>query len=287
MMGTILDEGEWNKLPEYRVPIGNDPIPDSFDARQTWKSCPTMSEIRDQANCGSCWAFGAAEAMSDRICIHTGVKVHVSTEDLMTCCSDCGRGCNGGNPPKAWTYWMNTGIVTGSNYTQHSGCQPYAIAPCTDHHCTGGAPTPACDKKCIDGYKVGYDQDKHYGASAYKVPTTNISDIQREIMTNGPIEAAYTVYADFMSYKSGVYKHVSGGRKGGHAIKILGWGTEQGTPYWLAANSWGYSWGDNGFFKILRGSNECGIESLMAAGIPKKSFQSIRSPSTRLLQDDA
>ena len=48
---------------------------------------------------------------------------------------------------------------------------------------------------------------------------------------------------------------------GGHAIRLLGWGVEEGTPYWLVANSWNYDWGDGGTFKILRGSDHCGIES--------------------------
>lgn len=102
---------------------------------------------------------------------------------------------------------------------------------------------------------------------------------------------------------TGVYQHLTGDILGGHAIKILGWGEENGTPYWLAANSWNSDWGDKGaallcfsahrcltetqldlnndsvncdsisalfpgFFKIKRGSDECGIESEMVAGMP-------------------
>ena len=92
---------------------------------------------------------------------------------------------------------------------------------------------------------------------------------QAELMKNGPVEAAFTVYADFPNYKSGVYQHVSGTALGGHAIRILGWGVEKGTPYWLVANSWNYDWGDNGTFKILRGQDHCGIESGVVAGIPR------------------
>lgn len=57
---------------------------------------------------------------------------------------------------------------------------------------------------------------------------------------------------------------------GGHAVKIIGWGTENGSPYWLVANSWNTDWGDlGGYFKILRGVDECGIESSIVAGMPK------------------
>lgn len=86
-------------------------------------------------------------------------------------------------------------------------------------------------------------------------------------MTYGPVEAAFTVYSDFPTYKSGVYKHGSGtSALGGHAIKILGWGVEDGEAYWLVANSWNETWGDNGYFKIARGSNESGIEDNIVAG---------------------
>jgi cathepsin B len=63
-------------------------------------------------------AFGAVEAMSDRICIHSdaSVKVRISAEDLNDCCYDCGDGCNGGWPDLAWSYWSSTGIVTGGLY---------------------------------------------------------------------------------------------------------------------------------------------------------------------------
>ena len=84
---------------------------------------------------------------------------------------------------------------------------------------------------------------------------------------HGPVEAAFTVYQDFLTYKSGVYKHVKGPQLGGHAIKIMGWGVEDGAKYWLVANSWNEDWGDMGTFKILRGSDHCGIESGVVAGL--------------------
>jgi len=87
-------------------------------------------------------------------------------------------------------------------------------------------------------------------------------------MTHGPVEASFTVYADFPTYKSGVYHHTTGSALGGHAIKIVGWGNESGSDYWLVANSWNADWGTKGFFKIKRGSNECGIEGGIVAGIP-------------------
>ncbi|XP_064462542.1 cathepsin B-like isoform X2 [Ornithodoros turicata] len=251
------------------------PIPDEFDSRTHWSHCPTVSEIRDQGSCGSCWAFGAAESMSDRHCIHNGLHVHLATDDLLACCSTCGDGCNGGYPAAAWSYWVDSGIVTGGNYGSNEGCLPYPVKPC-DHHVNGtlgpcgkDPPTPRCVHVCRRGYGRNYQNDKHFGLSSYSI-SDNVTQIQAEIMKNGPVEASFSVYSDFVTYKSGVYQQHSGILMGGHAIRILGWGVEDDVPYWLIANSWNREWGDGGYFKILRGSNECGIEDDIVAGIPMR-----------------
>jgi len=251
-------------------------LPDDFDGRDQWgATCPSLKEVRDQAACGSCWAFGAVEAMTDRICIHSSGanQAHISAQDLVSCCATCGMGCNGGYPAMAWRYWTTKGLVTGSQYNDHAGCRPYEVPPC-DHHVNGTlqpcgdvVKTPACKSECVAGYQTTYANDKHFGVSNYGVQ--GVDNIRQEIFTNGPVEAAYTVYEDFLSYKSGVYHHVTGKTLGGHAVKILGWGIENGTPYWLVVNSWNADWGDNGFFKIKRGNNECGIEGKICAGMPK------------------
>ncbi|OBS82870.1 hypothetical protein A6R68_23128 [Neotoma lepida] len=295
LCGTILGGP---KLPE-RVGFAEDmDLPESFDAREQWSNCPTIKQIRDQGSCGSCWkvqgppsgktgsspvgltflqAFGAVEAMSDRHCIHTKghVNVEVSAEDLLTCCgSQCGDGCNGGYPSGAWNFWIKKGLVSGGLYNSHVGCLPYTIPPCEHHvngtrpQCSGEGDTPRCTKSCEAGYSPSYKEDKHYGYISYSV-SNNEKEIMAEIYKNGPVEGAFTVFSDFLTYKSGVYKHETGDMMGGHAIRILGWGVENGVPYWLVANSWNVDWGDNGLFKILRGEDHCGIESEIVAGIPR------------------
>lgn len=166
------------------------------------------------------------------------------------------------------------GLVSGGVYNSHVGCLPYTIPPC-EHHvngsrppCTGEGDTPRCNKSCEAGYSPSYKEDKHFGYTSYSV-SNSVKEIMAEIYKNGPVEGAFTVFSDFLTYKSGVYKHEAGDMMGGHAIRILGWGVENGVPYWLAANSWNLDWGDNGFFKILRGENHCGIESEIVAGIPR------------------
>jgi len=129
-------------------------------------------------------------------------------------------------------------------------------------------PLQNAKKKCQKSYKKSYQQDLYHGKSAYAVDAS-VEAIQKELMTNGPIEAAFEVYEDLLVYRSGVYQHHAGKLEGGHAVRMLGWGVENGTPYWLIANSWNSDWGEQGYFKILRGSDECGIESQNVAGLPR------------------
>jgi len=276
LMGVHPDADK-HRPPFQNTLLGLENIPTSFDPREKWTDCPTLKEIRDQGGCGSCWAFGAVTAMSDRICIHSNANehAHVSSENLLACCYSCGFGCNGGFPGAAWSYWVRKGLVTGGQYGSHQGCQPYVIEPC-EHHvngsrmpCEEGGTTPKCHRTCDNKeYKIPYDQDKSHGLKVYSIHD-HVGQIQQELMTNGPVEGAFTVYEDFPNYKTGVYQHVDGKALGGHAIRILGWGEEAGTPYWLVANSWNYDWGDHGTFKILRGENHCGIEGSIVAGLPK------------------
>ncbi|XP_064411518.1 cathepsin B [Latimeria chalumnae] len=275
LCGTLLNGP---KLPMKLGMATDVKLPENFDSRTQWPKCPTIQEIRDQGSCGSCWAFGAVEAISDRVCIHSKGKVNVeiSAEDLLSCCGmECGFGCNGGYPSGAWNFWTETGLVSGGLFKSHIGCRPYTIPPC-EHHVNGSRPsctgeegdTPKCVMQCEAGYTPSYFKDKHFGSTSYAV-SSNEADIQIEIYKNGPVEGAFTVYEDFLQYKSGVYKHVTGDAVGGHAIRILGWGVESGTPYWLIANSWNTDWGDKGLVKIWRGVDHCGIESNIVAGIPK------------------
>lgn len=262
LLGTFLTPPP-NVLPWVKVhkhPKYSN-LPASFDARERWSYCPTISEIRDQGHCGSCWAFGAVEALTDRFCVHGNESVSLSTNDLVSCCGFlCGDGCNGGWPYKAWRYFVRKGVVT-------SNCQPYFDKEgCGHPGCSPVFPTPKCFKGCVDDEVWG--TSKHYAQDAYVVGP-NQEEIKAELFLNGPVEVDFTVYEDFTYYKTGVYRHVYGGVDGGHAVKLVGWGTtDDGIDYWIIANSWNKSWGEDGFFRILRGVNECGIEADVVAGLP-------------------
>jgi len=117
-----------------------------------------------------------------------------------------------------------------------------------------------CPKTCDNGSSLQFY--KAASVSTYSGP----SAIQGAILAGGPVETAFSVYEDFMTYSGGIYKHTTGGYVGGHAVKIIGWGNQSGTNYWICANSWGTSWGIQGFFWIAFG--QCGIDSQAVAGSP-------------------
>jgi cathepsin B len=275
LCGTFTDPEILEKLPakEELFPIETEffagmTIPSTFDARTAFPECSgVIGHIRDQASCGSCWAFASTESFNDRLCIASGGKFQtlLSPQDTVDCCgflACSSMGCNGGQPGKAWKWFTRTGVVTGGDYTDidaGSTCIPYQYVA------GGSTPKISCSKKCLEtGYSTPYKSDKHFADSAYSL--TSVSAMQQDIMQYGPISGAFIVYEDFMSYKSGVYKHVTGNQLGGHAIKIMGWGTENGVDYWLVANSWNTTWGEKGTFKIRRGVDECGIESMAVNG---------------------
>lgn len=228
----LLPEGSYEGMGD---------IPDEFDARTKWPGL--IHPIRDQQRCGSCWAFSASEVLSDRMAIAQGKPSPVLSPEDMVSCDSGDMGCSGGQLANAWSYLQNTGIVTDS-------CFPYSA---------GSGDAPSCPQKCADS--ESWSASKVKASKVYAIQ--GVENMQREIMTNGPIQVAFNVFKSFMSYKSGVYqKHWNEFLpEGGHAVKIVGWGTEGGLDYWLVANSWNTIWGLDGFFKIKRGSDACGIES--------------------------
>jgi cathepsin B len=173
--------------------------------------------------------------MADRICIKTNGKVKpvLSPQQLVSCSQN--GGCNGGQMNTYWTFAQNTGV-------QEESCYPYV---------SGNFDLPACSAKCSAGQSFGVPFKVNPPTKGYAghmlVPykpadwRTNVPLIQYEIMTNGPVQAAFNVPREFMNYQSGVYKCMNcTDTIGGHAIKLTGWGVAaDGTKYWIMANSWG------------------------------------------------
>lgn len=287
MLGTIMPGDKRYMEPSKEKVLfkfGSDDIPESFDVRTAWPECAAVTgRVRDQSDCGSCWAFGSTEAFNDRHCIATGDATTVlSPEDTNSCCSGLvcsfSLGCNGGQPAGAWNWFTKVGVSTGLDYEdvgKGTSCKPYSMQSCAHHvdppegmvSCEDldAYSTPECTSTCSEsGYGTPYDKDKLKAVDSYSIK--GVENMQKEIMEHGTISVALSVYEDFESYSSGIYQHVTGKYLGGHAIKMIGWGVENGTPYWICTNSWNDSWGEDGTFRILRGSNECGIEGSVVAG---------------------
>ena len=129
-------------------------LPADFDARTRWPNCTSISTIRDQANCGSCWAFGTTEAFNDRVCVknYAGdgpTMPLLSTADTTGCCAItqltclC-MGCNGGQIGMPWNFFHSKGVVTGGRCNDDPNtCYPYTMPRC-NHHVKG--PYQDCDK---------------------------------------------------------------------------------------------------------------------------------------------
>ncbi|CAL8105595.1 unnamed protein product [Calicophoron daubneyi] len=260
--------GQLRPTPEMIAEVGykevvydeNQAIPEEFDARQQWPHCISIRTIWAQGQCGCCWAVASASAMGDRYCVRNQGNVVLSAYDLMSCCKDCALNgpCRGGYSHKAWAHWSTIGVVTGGP-TQCSGCTCYRYT---------GENLFNCDHTCRAGSGLSYYNELTHGRPP-KFLVNNAEVIQREIMANGPVVAVMDVYTDFVDPGKEVYIHKSGAFRGGHAVRVIGWGVQyvsgQRVPYWLVANSWGTQWGDGGFFRILRGYNHCRMETMVLA----------------------
>lgn len=221
-------------------------LPLSFHYIEKWPQCYHF--IRDQQSCGACWAFAASEVLSDRLCIATDglTNVVLSPQDMVSCDSS-EKGCSGGLIDKSWDYIRDYGIVT-------EDCLPYT----SGNGNPGICPFTTWYYPCVTGTYRKYRVSSHG-------QFLSISEAKNSIYTEGPIEAGFIVYSDLMSYKGGVYRRTSNESLGGHAVKIVGWGVDyDGTEYWIIANSWNTTWGENGYLRIAFG--ECGIEDSLWAG---------------------
>ncbi|KHJ99367.1 papain family cysteine protease [Oesophagostomum dentatum] len=220
--------------------------------------------------------IAADEDIPDRPSFLILIFCPVAETSAVTVTSTALLRCRGGYEIRAWEYITMYGVCTGGPYGTKGACKPYVFHPCGKHSDQiyyGECPkksydTPKCTNICQRGYGIPYKKDKIYAKNFYWLPKDEKA-IRKEIMTNGPVQASFDTYTDISSYKGGVYKHTAGGRSGGHAIRIIGWGKDNttGEDYWLIANSWNVDWGERGYFRMIRGTNDCRLEELVKAGM--------------------
>ncbi|KAE8736738.1 Cathepsin C-like peptidase 1, partial [Frankliniella occidentalis] len=206
--------------------------------------------FRNQGSCGSCYAFSSVGMMEARLRLRTNntVQTMLSPQDVVSC-SGLSQGCDGGFP-----------YLIAGRYAQDYGLVDEQCAPYTgkDSSC----PRESCDRVYSSGYRYvgGY-----YGGC-------NEAEMKLALVQNGPVSVSFEVHPDFMHYKSGVYHRVALEseldpppyfEEVNHAVLLVGYGVDpSGEKYWIVKNSWGQDWGENGFFRIRRGVDEVGIESI-------------------------
>jgi len=186
--------------------------------------------IKNQASCGSCWAFGTCAQTETAILKNTNQTVDLSEQWLVSCNTN-GWGCNGGW--WAFDYHVNPGAALES-------CFPYS----------------ATDEPCISGCAFPYNINSwaHVGPSNAMAAT---EDIKNAIYTYGAVAAAVYVGTPFQYYTSGVFNDCRRRPKSpNHAIQLVGWDDAKGA--WLMKNSWGTGWGENGFMWIAYGCDNVG-----------------------------
>lgn len=252
--------------PASRIPMRVRPMPVKADVakmaaalpeRWDWRNVDGVnfvSPVRNQASCGSCYSFASMGMLEARIRIQTNnSETPILSPQQVVSCSEYSQGCDGGFPYLIGKYIQDFGVVD-------EPCFPYIAknSPC-------GVP-----RNCGRIYTAEYNYvGGFYGGCSETA-------MMLELVKNGPMAVAFEVYPDFMHYKEGIYHHTGLGdpfnpfELTNHAVLLVGYGRchMTGQKYWIVKNSWGTSWGEDGYFRIRRGSDECAIESIAVAAKP-------------------
>jgi cathepsin L len=208
-------------------------VPDELD----WRNFNAVTPVKNQGQCGSCWSFSATGAIEGAYAIKSNVLISLSEEQLVDCSRLYGNnGCNGGLMDSAFKYTMVNGMCSENDYPYTSSSGK------TKYNCL----------KCNPVVKVH---------GCYDVQSNDQLAL-KEAVSIGPVSVA--IDADtryFQSYSSGIMDLSDCNLNLDHGVLIVGYGIENDTKYWLLKNSWGDSWGEQGYFRILRtdSDNDSGI----------------------------
>merc|ERR1719240_2366586 len=237
-----------------REPLTPVELPETF----IWNNVEGVNYLTNLRNqhvpqyCGSCWAHAATSAMSDRIKIARKAAwpdINIAPQVLISCSGD--DGCHGGEAYNAFE-WMH-----GHNITDET-CSIYRArgldngAKCSQQiMCENCSPSKGCFNQ--DNYKV-YNTDKYGKVSGEQA-------MMQEIYQRGPIACGIAVPDALENYTSGIFEDKTGDKNIVHDISVVGFGVEDGTKYWTVRNSWGTQFGESGFFRVVRGTNNIAIET--------------------------
>lgn len=216
--------------------------PDSID----WTKNGVVNPIRDQGQCGSCWAFATTANAESVWAISKGQLMDLSEEFLVDCATGVGyfnMGCNGGQPDSALKYMINNGQCSESSY-------PYT---------SGVTKTAGACQKC-DSVGVSF-------STCYDVKPNDQVSLKAAVSQQPVVIAIEADTKYFQSYSSGILTDdLKCGTSLDHAVEIVGYGTENGIDYWKVRNSWGESWGEQGYVRIQKSSstNDIGVCGIAA-----------------------
>ena len=225
-----------------------DDLPKDFNCKSL------LQESRRQSSCGSCYIFSTMEMAQARLKKKFNETVQLSIQYSINC-NYYNQGCEGGYPTLVTKFGLEFQFVEEEclKYTGRDG-------KCSD----------ACDINQLDKhYKVS---NYYFLGGAYGKSTERL--MMLELMNKGPFVVSFEPNMDFMFYRKGIYHSVLAAdwilngqkqpdwEKVDHSVLLAGWGEENGEKYWLLQNSWGASWGEGGYFRMRRGTDESGIESM-------------------------
>jgi len=213
---------------------------DNLKTQVDWT--PKLNAIKDQGQCGSCWAFSAVGAIEGLHSVKKGNLFNLAEQELVDCSGSYGNeGCNGGLMDSAFQYVIDTkGLATQKEY-------PYTA---TDGQCKSGL-------------------SKNAPISSFVDVTVNSAAALKAAVAQQPVSVA--IEADtftFQGYTGGVINSAACGTNLDHGVVAVGYNDEASTPYYKVRNSWGQSWGESGYVRIgiKDGAGICGIQ--MAASYP-------------------
>ncbi|KAF8377892.1 hypothetical protein HHK36_031280 [Tetracentron sinense] len=233
----------------HKAPIlpTND-LPADFD----WRDQGAVTAVKNQGSCGSCWSFSTTGALEGANFLATGNLVSLSEQQLVDCDHECDpeeqgscdSGCSGGLMTSAFEYTLKAGGL------QREEDYPYT-----------GTDRGACK----------FDKTKIAASVAnFSVVSLDEDQIAANLVKNGPL--AVGINAAFMqTYIGGVSCPYICSKRLDHGVLLVGYGSEgysrirlKDKPYWIIKNSWGASWGEKGYYKICRGRNICGVDSMVS-----------------------
>lgn len=217
----------------------------SAPASLDWAAKGAITAVKDQGNCGSCWAYSATEGIEAALYQQTGQLVKLSEQQIISC-DTSDAGCDGGDLPTAFEYVQNNGgIDSQSDYPDTSSRSG------KDGKCKKSANKVAK----VTGYEYAVPPCEGGGCKNQKE-----SDMMAALNSFGPLSICVNA-EDWDGYSSGVYSRKCSGKYNmlDHCVQLVGYDTTASTPYWKVRNSWASDWGEDGFIRLPMNENACGI----------------------------